>query len=407
MRIGDVIASNFPNPEEVQYKALWEVTVWDKKFNSVDTNKQPKVAKYKYVLASEFADLRVTGGDVKLLGTSSKDWGWTTAEVAGELVSQGEIVAIPWGGTPSVQYFSGSFVTADNRIAVVADPNQLSAKFLYYVLLSKIDEIATFYRGSGIKHPLMSAVLDLVIPIPPLKWQLEIVRILDSFTELEAELEARRKQYEHYRDQLLTFAPDQGGVRWLTLSEVCTRISSGGTPLSTDESLYGGSIPWLRTQEVRESRIMATEMWITERGLASSSARWIPPETVVVAMYGATAGRVAITGIPLTTNQACCNLEVDPDVAMSQYVFHWLKRNYAELKALGRGSQSNMNARDVKSFHIPIVPLGEQRRISAILDKFDALVDDVTIGLPAEIAARRKQYEYYRNQLLSFEEIPA
>ena len=122
-------------------------------------------------------------------------------------------------------------------------------------------------------------------------------------------------------------------------------------------------------------------------------------------MYGATAAKVAINKIPLTTNQACCNLQINEQKAYYRYVFHWLSKEYLKLKAMGQGSQSNLNAQMIKDYVIPLPPLTEQERIADILDKFDTLVNDLCKGLPAEIEARRKQYEYYRNQLLQFKRI--
>ena len=83
-------------------------------------------------------------------------------------------------------------------------------------------------------------------------------------------------------------------------------------------------------------------------------------------------------------------------------ILQWLCKNYEVLKAMGEGSQQNLNAKKIKNFPIPIPPLSTQRRIVSILDRFESLVNDITTGLPAEIAARRQQYEYYRDQLLSF-----
>ena len=140
----------------------------------------------------------------------------------------------------------------------------------------------------------------------------------------------------------------------------------------------------------------------TDEAIQNSSAKLIPSNCVIVAMYGATAAKVAINKIPLTTNQACCNLEINPSIALYRYVFHWLSREYLNLKALGQGSQSNINAQIIKNYPIPIPPLSEQQRIVDILDRFDALVNDLSAGLPAEIEARRKQYEYYRDTLLTF-----
>jgi len=173
------------------------------------------------------------------------------------------------------------------------------------------------------------------------------------------------------------------------------------------EFYEGGTIPWLRTQEVDFNVIETTGMTITEEGLENSSAKWIPENCVVVAMYGATAAKVAINGIPLTTNQACCNLQIAPEKALFRYVFHWISSQYNQLKSLGEGSQSNINSAKVKSFPIPVPALDEQRRIVEQLDAFDSLTTDLSVGLPAELAARRRQYEYYRDRLLSFNELGA
>jgi type I restriction enzyme S subunit len=254
------------------------------------------------------------------------------------------------------------------------------------------------------------AILRYQIQVPPVEVQREIVRVLDLFqsleAELEAELEARRTQYAHYRDSLLR-SDGVGAVRWQTIADICSKVSSGGTPSSGRSEFYGGDIPWLRTQEVDYAPITETGMTITDEGLRNSSAKWIPANCVIVAMYGATAAKVAINAIPLTTNQACCNLQVDPASADYRYVFHWIANEYERLKALGEGSQSNLNAQKVRSYPIPVPPLAEQRRVAEILDGFDAIVNDLTSGLPAEIRARRAQYEYYRDRLLSFEEAAA
>ena len=112
-------------------KPLWSVTIWDKKFNSVATGKQTTAIKYHYLLAGDLKEKIVPGGNVKLLTTSETDW-WTTEDKVSGLVSEGEIVSIPWGGNPNVQYFKGRFVTADNRIATSSDKTVLDNKFLCY-----------------------------------------------------------------------------------------------------------------------------------------------------------------------------------------------------------------------------------------------------------------------------------
>ena len=252
----------------------------------------------------------------------------------------------------------------------------------------------------------------ILVPIPPLRLQEEIVRILDKFTTLEAELEAeldcRKRQYEYYRNQLLSLdminvdGQRTKNVTWLTIEDISNNISSGGTPRSNIAAYYGGNIPWLRTQEVNFSEIWDTEIKITEEGMNSSSAKYIPANCVIVAMYGATVGRVGINKIPLTTNQACANIEVDDSIAFYKYVYYYLSSQYKYIKSLGTGSQTNINAGIVRKLKIPIPSLTEQQRIVSILDKFEALTTSISEGLPKEIELRRKQYEYYRNQLLSF-----
>ena len=311
----------------------------------------------------------------------------------------------------SVQYVDG-FFWANNHVHVIKGRKDLDTKFLYYYLTSF--NFIPFLTGGTRAKLNKGNMEEIPIPIPPLPVQQEIVRILDNFTELTAELTteltteltARRKQYEYYRDLLLMF-DDKPEVKWMTLGEICKKVSSGGTPPTSNKEYYGGNVPWLRTQEVDFNYIYDTGVKITEAGVKNSSAKWIPENCVIVALYGATAAKVAINKIPLTTNQACCNLQVDETKALYRYVFHWLSSQYLKLKALGQGSQSNINAKTVKEYPIPVPPLEEQERIVAILDRFDALCNDLTSGIPAEIEARQKQYEYYRDKLLSFKEVTA
>jgi len=181
------------------------------------------------------------------------------------------------------------------------------------------------------------------------------------------------------------------------------RISSGGTPRKTNSAYYnGGTIPWLRTQEVEFNYIEKVSSFITEEGLRNSSAKWIPAHCVIVAISGATAGRSAVNNIPVTTNQHCCNIEVNEEMVEYKYVFYWVKSQYEKLKGLGRGARADLSAEIIANYPIPIPPLEVQQKIVSILDRFDALCNDLTSGLPAEIAARKKQYEHYRDRLLTF-----
>ena len=157
---------------------------------------------------------------------------------------------------------------------------------------------------------------------------------------------------------------------------ISAQIYSGGTPKSTVAEYYGGNIPWLNTKEINFCRIYKTEKTITDEEFNNSSAKWIPANSVIVAMYGATAGKTAITRVPLTTNQACCNLTIDSTKADYRFVYYALCNDYAFLSSLANGgAQQNLNAPQIKEFEIPSPSLGEQKRIADILSSIDDKIE--------------------------------
>ena len=172
------------------------------------------------------------------------------------------------------------------------------------------------------------------------------------------------------------------------ISDVCSSVYSGGTPNKKHDEYYvGGSIPWLNTAEIKFNRIYSTEKYITDAGYSASSAKWVPEDAVIVAMYGATAARVAISKIPLTTNQACCNLVIDKDKADYRYVYYWLYSKYTQLAALANGgAQQNLNAGQIKDFPIDIFDLERQKKIADLLSAFDNKIE-VNNGINNNLAA--------------------
>ena len=162
----------------------------------------------------------------------------------------------------------------------------------------------------------------------------------------------------------------------IKIQHICSNICSGGTPKSTIAEYYGGNIPWLNTKEINFCRIYGTEKTITDKGLNNSSAKWIPTDSVIVAMYGATAGKTAIAKIPLTTNQACCNLTIDSAKADYRFVYYALCNDYVYLASLANGgAQQNLNAQQIKEFEIPFPSLEEQKRIADILSSLDSKIE--------------------------------
>ncbi|HHO9589073.1 TPA: restriction endonuclease subunit S [Escherichia coli] len=317
-------------------------------------------------------------------------------------------------------YVEGKYALHQRAYRIRITTNAVDTKFLYYFMSSSFKQyILTKSVGAtaiSIRKPMLEG-FKVPIPSPDnpeksLAIQSEIVRILDTFTaltaELTAELNMRKKQYNYYRDQLLSFK--DGEVEWKTLGDVTKKWYSGGTPTAGKIEYYeNGNIPWLRTQEVKFSEIDSTEIKITQAALKNSSAKWIPRNCVIIAISGATAGRSAINKIPLTTNQHCGCLEIDDTKALYRYVFHWVSFNYENIKSLGQGARGDLNSTIIKNFKLPIPyasdpqkSLKEQARIVEILDKFDTLTNSITEGLPREIELRQKQYEYYRDLLFSF-----
>jgi len=160
-----------------------------------------------------------------------------------------------------------------------------------------------------------------------------------------------------------------------TLGDICSKVFSGGTPTSTNSTYYdGGTIPWLRTKEVNYGKIYETEEHITEVGFENSSAKLVPVNSVIVAMYGNgdTAGRVAVNKVPITTNQACCNLVVDTSKADYRFVYYYLMGQYQALVDLKNGgAQQNLNGQLIKAFPISLPTIAEQVEISNVLESLD------------------------------------
>ena len=289
---------------------------------------------------------------------------------------------------------------------------KLNMRYLYHYLKMKQNEIYNKKRGAGIPHVHISDLEKFKIPCPPLEVQGEIVRILDKFgeleaeleTELETELEKRESQYEFWRGKLF----EKENIKYMKISEFA-KCYAGATP-STSHSEYweNGTIPWMSSGEVNNIEIYDTEKKITKLGYNSSSTKMLPINTVVVALagQGKTRGLVAITRKEVCTNQSLCGIVPDERVD-NEYLFHYLQSRYKDLRRIssGDGTRGGLNLKMINDYEVPVPDIDEQKKIISVLNRFSRLVNSYTDGLPAEIELRRKQYEYYRNKLLSFEEL--
>lgn len=415
-KLEDLIQELCPNG--VEHVPLWSITTWDKKFNSVEKQKQRQIIKYNYYLASDLKALESPNGTIKILTTNITDLYAKEEDVIG-MYSEGEVVCIPWGGNPIVQYYKGKFITGDNRIATSNNLKKLLNKFLYYFLLNNIQVISSFYRGSGIKHPDMSKVLDLSIPLPPMPVQEEIVRILDSFTELTteltAELTARKKQYEYYLNSF--FGAD--------IDKMISKCKQNNIPIDTLENIgslqRGKRFVKADAVEIGAPCIHYGELY-THYGVWAKSAKSFLRKEQVEKLRVAQKGDVIIVGAG--ENDIDIGIGVawfgDDDIAVHdacyafkhkqnpKYISYYLRSNvyHTQIKKyVSSGKICAISASGIGKSLIPLPSLEEQKRIVDILDRFDKLCNDISEGLPAEIEARQKQYEYYRDKLLTFKEM--
>jgi len=304
-----------------------------------------------------------------------------------------------------IKYVDFSFVQGADGLKILR-PISASAKYIYYAFQN-------FYKKELSYKRHWTSAQDTLIPIPcpdnpdrSLAIQAEIVRILDTFTALTAaltaELSDRKKQYNYYRDRLLTF--EEGEVEWKTLGEVALVFGRGKSKHRprNDPKLYGGNTPFIQTGDIRNaSHIIETySQTYSEIGLKQSKL-W--PKGTLCITIAANIAETSILGFDACFPDSVIGFVANPEKTTSGYVEYLLSSLKTKLEEMGQGSaQSNINVGTFENLKLPFPSLSEQSRIVAILDKFDTLTRSISEGLPREIALRQKQYEYYRDLLLSF-----
>nr|WP_275669610.1 restriction endonuclease subunit S [Actinomyces procaprae] len=282
-------------------------------------------------------------------------------------------------------------------------------RFCFHVLRRMQDDLHRMKRGGGVPHVYPKDVARIEIPVPPLAVQREIVRILDQFTqleaELEAELEARRDQYAYFRDVLIWGSCTED--RLVRIGELGSLVR--GRRFTRNDLQHEG-LPAIHYGELYTTYgVRASESVSRVRPEISASLRFAVPGDVIVAAVGETVADVGIGvawlgGEPVAYHDDSFALKHDQDPRFISYVLRTSGYHTQKEKYVSRAKVKRLSAKGLGQIKIPVPPLEEQRRIADILDQFDALVNDLNSGLPAEIAARRKQYEYYRDKLLAFPE---
>lgn len=284
---------------------------------------------------------------------------------------------------------------------VVLKHNQ-NPKYLSYVL-STTEVQMQKSKGkvkSKVVHSSVPAIKDIVIPVPPIEVQSEIVKVLDNFTELTAELTARKKQYEYYASKMfLDTNADE-----LPMEELA-KFAYGYTDTAKD---YGDT-RFVRITDINEQGYLKQEE-IKYISLSEEAKKYILQKgDIIMARTGATYGKTLYFDENIQAVYASFLIKIIPNERLlSRYYWHFTKTPlYWEQanKLVTTGGQPQFNTPALKQIKIPIPSIDEQERIVSILDRFDKLCNDISEGLPAEIEARRKQYEYYRDKLLSFKEL--
>ena len=295
----------------------------------------------------------------------------------------------------------------------IEDTEKVLPQFLYYVLSSEKFFLYDIQNSKGAKMPRGSkdAVMKFEVPLPPPEVQREIVRILDNFTnltaELTAELTARKTQYSFYREKLL----DMTKVKAMMVEIADLGKWSGGKTPSMAEMKYweGGTIPWVSSKDVKQPILSDTIDHITNAAVDEASMTVYPAGSVaIVTRSGILRHTFPVTYIPFeTTVNQDIKILVTKEGISSRYVSHALQAYGENIRRTTKkqgGTVDSLDFQKVLAYKIPVPPLDVQNRIVNVLDNFEKICSDLNIGLPAEIEARQKQYEYYRDKLLTFAE---
>lgn len=287
-------------------------------------------------------------------------------------------------------------------------------KYLLYYMETQTKYLQSQASTGTIPYISRKKFENLIVPIPPLEVQYEIVRILDIFTEtitelnaeLAAELELRKQQYKYYSLQLFEQTKDKDSL--ISLADF-GEWSGGKTPsMSNKEYWTNGVTPWISSKDMKMSILKDTEDHITEKALREAGMKLYPEGIIaIVTRSGILKHTFPVAYVPFETtiNQDIKALVVKEGI-FSKYALYAISAYSEDIRVKTKkqgGTVDSLDFQKVLNYKIPVPSLNEQQRIVAILDRFNALCNDISSGLPAEIAARQKQYEYYRDKLLQFD----
>ena len=308
-------------------------------------------------------------------------------------------------GVIEFEYYDKPFSHKNEMWSYHSKNENINIKFVYYFL--KINEEYFQNIGSRMQMPQISTpdTDKFLIPIPPLKVQEEIVRILDTFTELTAELTARKKQYTYYHDKLLSFK--EGEVEWKELGEVGELVRGNGLPKTDFTEIGVPAIHYGQIYTYYDTFTTETKSFVSYE--TAKKLKKVNTGDVVITNTSENLKDVGKAVVYLGKVQAVtgghATIFKPSNQILGKYFAYFTQTGMfaSQKRKYAKGTKViDVSATDMAKIIIPIPPLEEQERIVYILDKFDALTSSITEGLPREIELRQKQYEYYRNMLLSF-----
>ena len=304
-----------------------------------------------------------------------------------EFLVDGENIFVNDGGNADFKYYLGKSNYADHVISLKA--KNINGRFLFHCLMQMKDFVnENYFRGSGIKNINKKGFFSMLLPVPPLEVQHEIVHILDDFTllsaELSAELKARQKQYEYYRDKLLTFGNEIPRKKLIEVSNI-----SRGKRVTKKDLDDNEKYPVFQNS-------LAPMGYYKEYNYEKNKT------------YVISAGAAGEIGYCKEDFWAAddCLIIYDLKGLLDRYVYYYLmlKQDYIRSN-VRKASIPRLSRNIIENIEIPIPTVEKQEEIINILDKLNSLCNDISEGLPAEIEARQKQYEYYRDKLLTFKEL--
>ena len=315
-----------------------------------------------------------------------------------------DTITISQGGASAgyVNWMDCKFWAGAHCFVVKPNNDILNNRYLYFLLKNSEQILMQAKHGAGIPGLNRDKVKNLIMPIPPLPIQEEIVRILDHFTELtaelQAELQARQEQYEYYNNRLLSFDDD---IPKMKLNDVVTFMNGKGHEKYIEDQ--GAYI-------VVNSKFISTAGKVIK--YSNSQISPLYKDMILMVMSDLPNGKalakcfVVDADNKYTLNQRIGAFTIrDKNLITTRFLYYILDRNKQLLSYDNGADQTNLRKGDILNIIIPVPPLSEQQRIVSILDKFETLVNDLSQGLPAEITAVQEQYEYYRNKLLTFNRI--